>query len=99
MDVLVLVVIQELKTRATVQPLDVLQVSNFTLSSVCVFVCVLQTNTDVLVGQRQRGVSVVTKATVLTILPPRVVFTAHTCDHVDEVDVAAAVGVTITLTV
>lgn len=63
------------------------------------YVCVLLTDTDVLVVQRQRGVSVVTEPTVLTVLSSCVVFTAHTCDHVDEVDVAAAVGVAITLTV
>ena len=66
---------------------------------ICVFVYVLLTDTNVLVVQWQRGVSIVTKATGLATLTSRVVFTAHTCDHVEEVDVAAAVGVTVTLTV
>ena len=62
-------------------------------------VCVLLTDTDVLVVQRQCGVSIVTEAAVLTVLASRVVFTADARDHIDEVDVAAAVGVTVTLTV
>lgn len=66
---------------------------------VCTCVCVLLTHTDVLVVQCQRGVSIVTEATVLTVLSSRVVFAAYTRDHVDEVDVAAAAGVSVTLTV
>lgn len=61
--------------------------------------CVSLTDTNVLVVQRQQGVAIVTKATELTVLSSCVVFTADTCDHVDEVNVAAAVGVTVTLTV
>lgn len=57
------------------------------------------THTDVLVIQRQRGVFVVTQAAELALLASGVVFAAHTRDHVDVVDVAAAVGVTVTLAV
>lgn len=57
------------------------------------------THTDVFIVQRQRGIFIVAQATVLTLLTSRVVLAAHACDRVDEVNVAAAVGVTIALTV
>lgn len=57
------------------------------------------TDADVLVIQLGRAVAIVTQAAVLTVLASSVVFAADTGHHVQEVNVAAAVGVPIALTV
>ena len=57
------------------------------------------TDAHVLVVQLRGAVSVVAQAAVLAVLAPRVVLAAHTGHHVQEVDVAAAVGVAVALAV
>lgn len=57
------------------------------------------TDADVLVIQLGRAVAIVTQAAVLTVLASSVVFAADTGHHVQEVNVAAAVGVPVALTV
>lgn len=53
----------------------------------------------ILIVQLCRAVAVEAQAAVLAVLAPRVVLAAHAGHHVQEVDVAAAVGVAIALTV
>lgn len=53
----------------------------------------------ILVIQLRRAVAVEAQAAVLAVLAPRVVLAAHAGHHVQEVDVAAAVGVAIALAV
>lgn len=53
----------------------------------------------ILIIQLRRAVAVEAQAAVLAVLAPRVVFAAHTGHHVQEVDVAAAVGVAVALAV
>lgn len=57
------------------------------------------TDAHVLVVQLCGAVAVEAEAAVLAVLAPRVVLAAHTGDHVEEVDVAAAVGVAVALAV
>lgn len=57
------------------------------------------TNTDVLIIQFGRGVAEVSQSAVLAVLASGVVLAADTSDDVQVVDVAAAVGVAIALTV
>lgn len=54
---------------------------------------------DILIVQLGGAVAVEAQAAVLAVLAPRVVLAAHTGHHVQEVDVAAAVGVAVALTV
>lgn len=51
----------------------------------------------ILVVQLRRAVAVEAQAAVLAVLAPRVVLAAHAGHHVEEVDVAAAVGVAVAL--
>lgn len=53
----------------------------------------------ILVIQLCRAVAVEAQAAVLAVLAPRVVLAAHAGHHVQEVDVAAAVGVAVALAV
>lgn len=57
------------------------------------------TDADALVVQFSRSVAVVAQPAVLAVLAPGVVLAADTRDDVQVVDVAAAVGVAIALTV
>lgn len=57
------------------------------------------THTHTLVVQFDWEIPVVAHATMLAVLAARVVLTAHTRDNVQVVDVTAAVGVAMTLTV
>lgn len=57
------------------------------------------TDADALVVQFSRGVAVVAQPAVLAVLAPGVVLAADACDDVQVVDVAAAVGVAVALTV
>lgn len=57
------------------------------------------TDADALVIQFGRGVAEVSQPAVLAVLAPGVVLAADTCDDVQVVDVAAAVGVAVALTV
>lgn len=57
------------------------------------------TYTNILIIQLGRSVPEVSKATVLAVLPSSVVFAAYTSYNVDKVNIAAAVWVTIALTV
>lgn len=57
------------------------------------------TGADALIIQFSRGVAEVSQSAVLAVLAPGVVLTADACDDVQVVDVAAAVGVAIALTV
>lgn len=57
------------------------------------------TNADVLVVQLSRAIAIVAQAAVLTVLAPSVVFAADAGHHVQEVNVAAAVGVAVALAV
>lgn len=57
------------------------------------------TDADALVVQFSRSVAVVAQPAVLAVLAPGVVLAADTCDDVQVVDVAAAVGVAVALTV
>lgn len=54
---------------------------------------------DALIVQLSRGVAVVSQSAVLAVLAPGVVLAAHTGDDVQVVDVTAAVGVAVALTV
>lgn len=53
----------------------------------------------ILVVQLRRAVAVEAQAAVLAVLAPRVMLAAHAGHHVEEVDVAAAVGVAVALAV
>lgn len=53
----------------------------------------------ILVIQLHRAVAVEAQAAVLAVLAPRVVLAAHAGHHVQEVDVAAAVGVAVAFAV
>lgn len=53
----------------------------------------------ILVIQLRRAVAVEAEAAMLAVLAPRVVLAAHAGHHVQEVDVAAAVGVPVALAV
>lgn len=53
----------------------------------------------ILIVQLCRAVAVEAQAAVLAVLAPRVVLAAHAGHHVKKVDVAAAVGVAVALTV
>lgn len=53
----------------------------------------------ILIVQLCRAVAVEAQAAVLAVLAPRVVLAAHAGHHVQEVDVAAAVGVAVALAV
>lgn len=57
------------------------------------------TDADALVVQFSRSVAVVAQPAVLAVLAPGVVLAADACDDVQVVDVAAAVGVAVALTV
>lgn len=57
------------------------------------------TNADVLIIQLCRAIAIVAQAAVLTVLASSVVFAADAGHHVQEVNVAAAVGVAVTLAV
>lgn len=57
------------------------------------------TYADILVVQLGGAVAVEAQAAVLAVLAPRVVLAAHAGHHVQEVDVAAAVGVAVALAV
>lgn len=57
------------------------------------------TDADALVVQFSRSVAVVAQPAVLAVLTSGVVLTADACDDVQVVDVAAAVGVAVALTV
>lgn len=59
----------------------------------------LLTHTHVLIVERKRSVPVETQAAVLTPLASGVVFTAHTRDDVDEINITATAGVVVTLAV
>lgn len=54
---------------------------------------------DALIVQLSRGVAVVSQPAVLAVLAPGIVLAAHTGDDVQVVDVTAAVGVAVALTV
>lgn len=53
----------------------------------------------ILIIQLRRAVAVEAQATVLAVLAPRVVLAAHAGHHIQKVNVAAAVGVAVALTV
>lgn len=57
------------------------------------------TDADALIIQFGRGVAEVSQSAVLAVLAPGVVLAADACDDVQVVDVAAAVGVAVALTV
>lgn len=57
------------------------------------------TDADALIIQFGRGVAEVSQSAVLAVLAPGVVLAADACDNVQVVDVAAAVGVAVALTV
>lgn len=57
------------------------------------------TDAHVLVVQLCRAVSVVAQTAVLAMLAPRVVLAADAGHHIQEVNVAAAVGVAVALAV
>lgn len=57
------------------------------------------TDADALVVQFSRSVAVVAQPAVLAVLASGVVLTADACDDIQVVDVAAAVGVAVALTV
>lgn len=57
------------------------------------------TNANVLVIQLGRAIAIVAQAAVLTVLASSVVFAADAGHHVQEVNVAAAVGVAVALAV
>lgn len=57
------------------------------------------TDAHVLIVQLSRAVAVVAQAAMLAVLAPRVVFATDTGHHVEEVDVATAVGVAVALAV
>lgn len=57
------------------------------------------TYADILIVQLGGAVAVEAQAAVLAVLAPRVVLAAHAGHHVQEVDVAAAVGVAVALAV
>lgn len=57
------------------------------------------TNADALIIHFSRSVAVVSQPAVLAVLAPGVVLAADACDDVQVVDVAAAVGVAVALTV
>lgn len=57
------------------------------------------TDADALVVQLSRGVAVVAQPAVLAVLAPGVVLAADAGDDVQVVDVAAAVGMAVALTV
>ena len=57
------------------------------------------TDADALIVQFSRGVAEVSQSAVLAVLAPGVVFAADARDDVQVVDVAAAVGVAVALTV
>lgn len=57
------------------------------------------TNADVLIIQLGRAIAIVAQAAVLTVLASSVVFAADAGHHVQEVNVAAAVGVAVALAV
>lgn len=57
------------------------------------------TNADVLIVQLCRAVAVVAQPAVLAVLTSRVVFAADAGHHIQEVNVAAAVGVTVAFAV
>lgn len=57
------------------------------------------TNADVLIIQLCGAIAIVAQAAVLTVLASSVVFTADAGHHVQEVNVAATVGVAVALAV
>lgn len=57
------------------------------------------TDTDTLIVQFSRSIAEVSQPAVLAVLAPGVVLAADACDDVQVVDVAAAVGVAVALTV
>lgn len=57
------------------------------------------TDADIFIVQLGGAVAVEAQAAVLAVLAPRVVFAADAGHHVEEVDVAAAVGVAVALAV